>query len=80
METELSRRALDLARRAEKYAAPTNTGFLTPAEQAELDAFCRMIAGTEFPARWNEYSRITMEILDKARQDMGIVFPVEEPV
>ena len=41
METELSRRTLDLARRAEKYAAPTNTGFLTPAEQAELDAFCR---------------------------------------
>ena len=46
----------------------------------ELDAFCRMIAGTESPARWNEYSHITMEILDKARQDMGIVFPVEEPV
>ena len=40
MDAELSRRALDLARRAEKYAAPTNTGFLTPAEQAELRAFC----------------------------------------
>ncbi len=40
METELTRRALDLARRAEKYAAPTNTGFLTPAEQAELREFC----------------------------------------
>lgn len=40
MEPELARRALDLARRAEKYAAPTNSGFLTPAEQAELQAVC----------------------------------------
>ena len=40
METELTRRAMDLAGKAEKYAAPTNTGFLTPAEQAELRAFC----------------------------------------
>ena len=40
MDSELSRRALDLSRRAEKYAAPTATGFLTPAEQAELRAFC----------------------------------------
>ena len=40
MELELSRRALDLARRAEKYAAPANSGFLTPAEQAELKAVC----------------------------------------
>ena len=46
----------------------------------ELDAFCRMISGEESPARWNEYSRITMEILDKARQDMGITFPSEERV
>lgn len=36
MENELLRRALDLARRAEKYAAPTASGFLTPAEQQEL--------------------------------------------
>ena len=40
MEPELARRALDLARRAEKYAAPANSGFLTPAEQAELKAVC----------------------------------------
>ena len=40
MEAELSRRALDLARRADKYASPAYTGFLTPAEQAELRAFC----------------------------------------
>ena len=40
MELELARRALDLARRAEKYAAPANSGFLTPAEQAELEAVC----------------------------------------
>ena len=40
MELELSRRALDLARRAEKYAAPVHSGFLTPAEQAELEAVC----------------------------------------
>ncbi len=39
METELTRRALDLARRADKYAAPVNTAFLTPAEQAQLRAF-----------------------------------------
>lgn len=36
MEHELYRRALDLAHRAEKYAAVTNSGFLTPAEQQEL--------------------------------------------
>lgn len=36
MENELLRRALDLARRAEKYAVPTASGFLTPAEQQEL--------------------------------------------
>ena len=40
MDAELFRRALDLARRAEKYAAPANTGFLTPAEQARLREFC----------------------------------------
>ena len=40
MGAELNRRALDLARRAEKYAVPANTGFLTPAEQAELREFC----------------------------------------
>ena len=44
----------------------------------ELRAFCRMVAGEEAPQRWNTYSQITMEIMDKARQDMGIVFPVEE--
>lgn len=38
MENELLRRALDLAHRAEKYAAPTNSAFLTPAEQQELRA------------------------------------------
>jgi len=43
----------------------------------ELRTFCRLIAGEEDPGRWNEYSRITMEIMDKARQDMGIVFPSE---
>lgn len=36
MEADLLRRALDLSRRAEKYAACTNSGFLTPAEQQEL--------------------------------------------
>lgn len=39
MENELLRRAQDLARRAEKYAAATNSPFLTPAEQQELRAF-----------------------------------------
>ena len=36
MEADLLRRALDLSRRAEKYAVCTNSGFLTPAEQQEL--------------------------------------------
>ena len=40
MELELSRRAIDLSRQAEKYAAPVHSGFLTPAEQAELKAVC----------------------------------------
>ncbi len=36
MDNDLLRRALDLSHRAEKYATPTNTGFLTPAQQQEL--------------------------------------------
>jgi len=44
----------------------------------ELRHFCAMVAGEMDPAPWNEISRITMEILDKARQDMGIVFPLEK--
>lgn len=43
----------------------------------ELRRFCAMAEGTEDPAPWNEASRITLEIMDKARQDMGIVFPGE---
>lgn len=41
MEPDLLRRAMDLAGRAEKYAAPTNTSFLTLAEQAELSRLVR---------------------------------------
>ncbi len=41
MEPDLLRRAMDLAGRAEKYAAPTNTAFLTPAEQAALKCLVR---------------------------------------
>ena len=40
MEADLLRRALDLSRRAEKYAACTNSGFLTPAEQQEMKQLC----------------------------------------
>ena len=39
MEPDLIRRAEDLSRRCEKQAAITSTGFLTPAEQAELTAW-----------------------------------------
>lgn len=44
----------------------------------ELRHFCDMVEGKMDPAPWNEVSRITMEIMDKARQDMGIVFPLEK--
>lgn len=44
----------------------------------ELEHFRDMCAGTADPAPWNEASVITQEILDKARSDMGIVFPGEE--
>lgn len=40
MEADLLRRASDLSRRAEKYAACTNSPFLTPAEQQELKMLC----------------------------------------
>ena len=40
MEADLLRRALDLSRRAEKYAACTNSSFLTPAEQQETKMLC----------------------------------------
>ena len=43
----------------------------------ELGHFCDMVAGKADPALWNEASRITQEVLDKARADMGIVFPEE---
>ena len=43
----------------------------------ELRHFCAMVAGEMDPAPWNEISRITMEIMDQARRDMGIVFPSE---
>lgn len=43
----------------------------------ELRHFCAMVDGTMDPAPWNEVSRITMEIMDEARKQMGIVFPGE---
>ena len=43
----------------------------------ELRHFCDMAAGKADPAPWNEVSRITQEVLDKARADMGIRFPEE---
>ena len=43
----------------------------------ELEHFRDMCAGIADPAPWNEASVITQEIMDKARQDMGIVFPGE---
>lgn len=43
----------------------------------ELQHFCDMAAGKSDPAPWNELSRITQEIMDKARSDMGIRFPEE---
>lgn len=43
----------------------------------ELRRFCRMIEGQEDPAPWNQYSRITMEVLDAARRDMGVTFAAD---
>ena len=41
----------------------------------ELRHFIAMTKGEMDPAPWQEASRITLEILDKARRDTGIVFP-----
>lgn len=43
----------------------------------ELRHFCAMVKGGMDPAPWNSCSQITMEVLDAARRDMGIVFPSE---
>ena len=43
----------------------------------ELQHFCDMCAGKADPGPWNDASLITQEIMDKARADMGIVFPGE---
>ncbi len=43
----------------------------------ELRRFCRMVEGLEDPAPWNQYSRITMEVLDAARRDMGVTFAAD---
>ena len=40
----------------------------------ELRHFCDIIAGRMDPVPWNEASRITLEIMDQARQEMGIEF------
>ena len=41
----------------------------------ELRNFCAMVDGKMDPAPWNETSIITMEVMDEARRQMGIVFP-----
>ena len=41
----------------------------------ELRHFCAMAAGRMDPTPWNEASRITLEIMDQARREMGIEFP-----
>ena len=43
----------------------------------ELRHFCDMIRGDMDPAPWNENSLITLQIMDEARRQMGIVFPNE---
>ena len=43
----------------------------------QLRHFCDMIRGEMDPAPWNEASIITMEVMDEARRQMDIVFPLE---
>jgi len=43
----------------------------------QLRHFCDMIRGEMDPAPWNEASIITMEVMDEARKQMDIVFPLE---
>lgn len=43
----------------------------------ELRHFCAMVEGKMDPAPWNEASLITMEVMDEARKQMGIVFPAD---
>lgn len=43
----------------------------------ELRHFCAMVRGEADPAPWNAYSRVTMEILDAARREMGVVFQAD---
>lgn len=43
----------------------------------ELRHFCAMVRGEMDPAPWNDWSRITLEVMDAARQDMDVVFPAD---
>ena len=44
----------------------------------ELRHFCAMVEGKMDPKPWNEASLITMEVMDEARKQMGIVFPADQ--
>ena len=43
----------------------------------ELSHFCAMVSGDMDPAPWNRWSQITLEVMDAARADMGVVFPAD---
>ena len=43
----------------------------------ELSHFCAMVSGEMDPAPWNRWSQITLEVMDAARADMGVVFPAD---
>ena len=43
----------------------------------ELSHFCAMVSGAMDPAPWNRWSQITLEVMDAARADMGVVFPAD---
>ena len=43
----------------------------------ELRHFCAMVQGEMDPAPWNRWSEITLDMMDAARADMGVVFPAD---
>lgn len=44
----------------------------------ELQHFCAMVGGQMDPAPYNAWSQITLDMMDDARADMGVVFPADD--
>lgn len=46
--------------------------------QYEIQEFIDIIQGTEYPEVYQKYSLDTLHLIDKAREQMGIIFPADD--